>query len=152
MEQLQELLNLLSKTPEMALWGASIYFLFILLKAASWITAATLVAKLLINRFYDWQELKANTTTEQKKLDLEITKEERAKVESMHNAERVKSDNAMQMRKSFPLYDIVDRETYDGGHSLQKLFLAIGGGKRVHSSDIEKVTSLVIKEKVAKPN
>lgn len=32
MEQVQQLLEILKQTPEMALWGLSIYFLFILLK------------------------------------------------------------------------------------------------------------------------
>jgi len=56
MEQIKELLNVLEKTPEMALWGLGIYFLFILIKAAFWIGAFVLLLKLFIKRLFDHLE------------------------------------------------------------------------------------------------
>ena len=56
MEQLQQLLDLLKQTPEMALYAAGIYFLFILAKMASWIYALTITARLFINRYFDHHE------------------------------------------------------------------------------------------------
>ena len=56
MNQIQELFNILKDTPQMALWGISIYFLFILLKLASWIGALTVVAKIFINRLFNYKD------------------------------------------------------------------------------------------------
>lgn len=56
MEQIKELLNILSETPEMALWGLGIYFTFYLAKMASWITALAYILKLFINRYFDNKE------------------------------------------------------------------------------------------------
>lgn len=60
MEQIQELLEILSKTPEMALWALSIYFLFILLKLASWIFALKIVAQQFIKRLFDYKDKALN--------------------------------------------------------------------------------------------
>lgn len=62
MEQIKELLEILKQTPEMALWGLAIYFTFILLKLASWVSALAYTSKLSINRYFDAKE---------KKLDIE---------------------------------------------------------------------------------
>lgn len=56
MEQIQELLEILKQTPEMALWALSIYFIFILLKLASWVFALKVVAQQLIKRLFDYKE------------------------------------------------------------------------------------------------
>ena len=53
MDQIKELLNILKETPQMALWGLVIYFLFMLLKLASWVGALTLILKQLIQRYFD---------------------------------------------------------------------------------------------------
>ncbi len=56
MEQIEELLNILSKTPEMAIWGISIYFAYILLKLASWVLALKVVIQQFIKRYFDYRE------------------------------------------------------------------------------------------------
>lgn len=56
MQQIQELLEILKQTPEMALWALSIYFLFILLKLASWVYALKLIAQQFIKRFFDYRD------------------------------------------------------------------------------------------------
>lgn len=143
MEQLQELLNLLSKTPEMALWGASIYFLFILLKAASWITACTVTARLLIVRFFDWKDKAAKAA-----VDLETTKLEQQRIAMQLKVVEMEKEKVRY--NPGPLQTILQKETYDGGHSLHKLMLAIGEGKAVHSHEIDAVTQLVLGAKSKK--
>lgn len=56
MEQIQELLNILKETPQMALWGITIYFLFILLKLASWVYALKVVAQQFIKRLFNYKD------------------------------------------------------------------------------------------------
>lgn len=56
MEQIQELLEILKQTPEMALWALSIYFLFILVKLASWIFALKVVVQQFIKRYFDYRD------------------------------------------------------------------------------------------------
>ena len=60
MKQIQELLEILKQTPEMALWALSLYFLFILLKLASWIFALKVVAQQFIKRLFDYKEKALN--------------------------------------------------------------------------------------------
>jgi hypothetical protein len=147
MEQLQELLNLLSKTPEMALWGAGIYFLFILLKAASWISAGAFVLKLLITRYFDWKEKADVNEVRQLELKAEIERHqlEVARTKSMETQKSL--EYQLNLRKDYPLHTLIEKDTYDGGHDLHKLLLAIGDGKRCHSSDIQKATQMVLQSK-----
>jgi hypothetical protein len=56
MEQIQQLLEVLKQTPTLALWGLGMFFLFTLLKLASWVGSLTLIAKLFINRYFDNQK------------------------------------------------------------------------------------------------
>jgi len=58
MEQIQQLLEILKETPQMALWGLGLFFLFTLLKMASWIGALTVTAKLFVNKYYDYKNNK----------------------------------------------------------------------------------------------
>jgi hypothetical protein len=58
MEQVKQLLEILSETPEMALWGLGMYLLYILIKLASWVTALALVMKLFINKLFDYKNNK----------------------------------------------------------------------------------------------
>ena len=62
MEQVQELLNILKETPEMALWGITIYFLFILLKLASWVYAIKVVAQQFIKRYFNYRDKSLNNS------------------------------------------------------------------------------------------
>ena len=149
MEQLQELLNLLSKTPEMALWGAGIYFLFILLKAASWISAGAFVLKLLITRYFDWKERADTNEVRQLELKAEEAKAQLEVARLKSNDIRLELDHKIALIKDYPLHALLEKDTYDGGHDLHKLLLAIGDGKRCHSSDIQKITQMVLNAKKA---
>lgn len=60
MEQIQELLEILKQTPEMALWALSLYFLFILLKLASWVYALKVVAQQFIKRYFNYRDKSLN--------------------------------------------------------------------------------------------
>jgi C4-dicarboxylate transporter len=61
MEQLQQLLEILKDTPEMALWGLALYFLFILLQLASWVYALKLIAQQFIKRYFDYRDKSLNS-------------------------------------------------------------------------------------------
>jgi D-arabinose 1-dehydrogenase-like Zn-dependent alcohol dehydrogenase len=74
MEQIQQLIEILKSTPQMALWGISIYFLFILLKLASWVLALKLIFTQLIKRYFDYKELLVNIEKEKLKAELETKK------------------------------------------------------------------------------
>lgn len=85
MEQIKDLIEVLSKTPELALWGLGMYFLFILFKLASWIVAAKIVVQLFINRYFNHQESR-----------LELQKEELA-----FQAEKLKEGDALELLEYF---------------------------------------------------
>lgn len=70
MEQVKQLLEILSQTPEMALWGLGIYFFFILLKLASWMSALVLIFKLFIKRLFEYK----SKQIEIKEKELELSK------------------------------------------------------------------------------
>ena len=56
MEQVQQLLEILKQTPEMALWGLSIYFIFILLKLSSWVIVIKIILSQFIKRYFDFKD------------------------------------------------------------------------------------------------
>jgi len=60
MEQIQELLEILKQTPQMALWALSLYFLFILIKLASWIFALKVILQQFIQRLFDYKDMSLN--------------------------------------------------------------------------------------------
>jgi len=61
MEQVQQLLEILKETPEMALWGLGLYFLFILLQLASWVYALKIVLQQFIKRYFDYRDKSLNS-------------------------------------------------------------------------------------------
>lgn len=61
MEQVQQLLEILKETPEMALWGLTLYFLFILLKLASWVYALKVIMQQFIKRYFDYRDKSLNS-------------------------------------------------------------------------------------------
>lgn len=60
MEQVQDLIEILEQTPEMALWALSVYFLYVLLKMASWIFALKIIAQQFIKRLFDYKDKALN--------------------------------------------------------------------------------------------
>lgn len=63
MEEIQELLSILERTPELALWGLTIYFAFVLMKLASWVYAIKFVLELFIKRYFNVKEKELEQTT-----------------------------------------------------------------------------------------
>lgn len=59
MEQVQQLIEILKSTPEMALWGLGLFFGWTLLKLASVVSAVTMVVKLSINKTHDYMNRNA---------------------------------------------------------------------------------------------
>lgn len=72
MEQIEQLFELLKQTPEMALYGITIYFLFILLKLASWVYALQRIMSLGINRLSEYKNSKI--VLDKDKIEAEIAK------------------------------------------------------------------------------
>ena len=70
MDQIKELLEILKETPQMALWGIGMYFIFILVKAASWIGALTLLVKQFIKRYFDYHNRKLDQSSANRILKL----------------------------------------------------------------------------------
>ncbi len=122
MEQIKQLLDILSQTPEMALWGLTIYFLFILMKLASWI----IVMKFIISKFID--KFFANRT---EKIELE--------------KEKLNISSASRILKYFNSRAI---SNVTESHLLD-LLRAIHGNKHeyIHDSDIQDAINSINKDK-----
>ncbi len=93
MEQVQQLIDILKDTPEMALWGIGLFFLWTLLKLASVVSAITLVIKLAINKTHSFFSEKERNAYDLKLSDNYIRKRE-IKIEST----KVKNE-ALQLSK-----------------------------------------------------
>ncbi len=124
MEQIQQLIEILKSTPEMALWGISIYFLFILLKLASWVLALKLIFTQLIKRFFDYKETLLNNEKERLLTELEIKKQE--------------LQNKIEIQKTDEFHKVLEDNIYGDKIQILKLLMSINKGKRLHSSDIDK--------------
>jgi hypothetical protein len=124
MEQIQQLIEILKSTPEMALWGISIYFLFILLKLASWVLALKLIFTQLIKRFFDYKETLLNNEKERLLTELEIKQQE--------------LQNKIEIQKTDEFHKVLENNIYGDKSQILKLLMSINKGKRLHSSDIEK--------------
>jgi hypothetical protein len=124
MEQIQQLIEILKSTPEMALWGISIYFLFILLKLASWVLALKLIFTQLIKRFFDYKETLLNNEKERLLIELEIKQQE--------------LQNKIHLQKTDEFHKLLEDNIYGDKSQILKLLMSINKGKRLHSSDIDK--------------
>jgi hypothetical protein len=124
MEQIQQLIEILKSTPEMALWGISIYFLFILLKLASWVLALKLIFTQLIKRFFDYKETLLNNEKERLLTELEIKQQE--------------LQNKIEIQKTDEFHKVLEDNIYGDKTQVLKLLMSINKGKRLHSSDIDK--------------
>lgn len=135
MEQIKELLNILKETPEMALWGIGMYFIFILLKMASWVTALTVVAKLAINKYFNDRE--KSLEVESKRIELI----EKDKLEIQR--EELKQSEANRVLSYF------DKKT-TFSVSKDKLFDLINvvkNGDYIHQTDIDNAIKAIIENK-----
>lgn len=106
MEQLQELLDILAKTPEMAIWGLVIYLLFLLLKLASWVGAITFTTKLFINRYFAYHTIKQ---------EIELKKANVGKLDKLLDKELI-GDPQMLL----PLLNEVGEGTYVHEHHIRE--------------------------------
>ena len=95
MEQVQQLIEILKSTPEMALWGLGLFFGWTLLKLASVTGAITMVVKLAINKFYDFVTAKLEHDSKEKDNSYDIRSREigiREKEEKRERLEMRKDD------------------------------------------------------------
>ena len=112
----------------MALWGLGLFFGFTLLKMASWISALTVTAKLLINRYFNYKDEKAKS----KKIEFEM------------------SEAAVVWRS-------IDREVISGSKpTIESLFEELKGlstnlGAYVHKSDLNKAIRIIREYKEGQP-
>jgi hypothetical protein len=120
MEQIQQLIEILKSTPQMALWGISIYFLFILLKLASWVLALKLIFTQLIKRYFDYKELLVNIEKEKLKAELET-------------------------KKTDEFHKMLEQNIYGDKTQVLKLLMSVNNGKRLHSSDIDQAIDVLTK-------
>jgi hypothetical protein len=120
MEQIQQLIEILKSTPQMALWGISIYFLFILLKLASWVLALKLIFTQLIKRYFDYKELLVNI--EKQKLLAEL-----------------------ETKKTDEFHKMLEQNIYGDKTQVLKLLMSVNNGKRLHSSDIDQAIDVLTK-------
>lgn len=127
MEQLQQLLDILKQTPEFALWGLGIYFLFILLKLASWVIALKLIANYFIKRLFDFKERKLDS--KDKEVDLK-----------KYTLDKESEDNKIKLefKKHSDFEKMLDSTIYSDSTPVLKLLMSINNGKKLHESDIEK--------------
>jgi len=134
METIKELLEILSKTPETALWGLGIYLLFMLLKLASWVGALTLVSKLFINRFFNY------------KLDKETTLRESIKIEELKTVNRKYELDISHIKK----WDrLISSEVIGDASALLNLLnlMKKEGSAYVRQRDIQEAVQLILKSK-----
>jgi len=127
MEQIKQLFEILKSTPELALWGVSMYFLFILLKLGSWVGALTITAKHLIKRYFDYRD--KSQEIEQSKQDFELKK--------------------IHQSKAQELLDYFDKNTISNVSKtkLITLFNLIGSTQYIHNSDIDNAIKLLKENK-----
>ncbi len=76
MEQIENLFELLKETPEMALWGITIYLTYVLLKLASWVYALKSVLQLAIRKYFSMKDKQQTTDIEKSKIENDIKKKE----------------------------------------------------------------------------
>lgn len=126
MEQIQQLIEILKQTPSMALWGITIYFLFILLKLASWVYALKTTAQFFIKRYFDIREKRIDAET--KNLETQVT-----------------------LAKNTELNKFFDESIYFDKSNLILLFNEIRTtGGRLHMSDLDAAIKLIKKAKEEK--
>lgn len=127
MEQIKELLNILKETPEMALWGITIYFIFILLKLASWVYALKFIFQFAISKYHDYNI---------KKIELEQFKESNKRDNLMLEVSKAKNGlkDIVRLSELFNRSKISNVE-FD---SLKTLLETIKSGNYIHQDDIKK--------------
>ncbi len=137
MEQVQQLLEILKQTPEMALWGLAIWCLYILAKLASVVFALKAVMQLAIKKWHDFKvkslEIKSiEIETEKERLNLE---NEKTKLD--YSKTRFKQDKDLEdikrLAKRFNKAKISDVEMSD----FIMLIDAIKSTSYIHDSDIK---------------
>lgn len=145
MEQIQELLNILKQTPEMALWGLTIWCLYILLKLASVVYAVKEVAKLAINKWHDYKVKRVDLEREDLKLklsqkDIELQKSEQVNIENRFKFDKENQD-IKKLAKRFKSAAISSVEMDD----LIRLLDCIKSTNYIHQSDITKAIKTLSK-------
>jgi hypothetical protein len=104
MEQVQQLIEILKSTPEMALWGLGMFFVWTLLKMASWVSAGTMLVKLGINKLYSLKK---------DEIDLK-GKELEIRLQEVINTKE-KSEHERDIKKGELIFSYLDKQSISKG-------------------------------------
>lgn len=138
MEQITELLEILKKTPEMAIWGLAIWCVYILAKLASIVFALKSVFQLAINK---WHDIKI------KSIDLKVLETD---LKNSENEIKNKSEHydfkLQQIKLEKEYYDVKKLSKYFNKSKisdvdmddLMRLIDAVKSTTYIHSSDVAK--------------
>lgn len=131
MDQIQELFTILKSTPEMALWGLTIWCLYILFKLASVVYAVKVVCQLAINKWYSYKIAKIEASKDE--INLKARKLELENAQESFKLEK-KYEDIKKLAKHFDKAKISDVDMDD----LCKVIEAMKSTNYIHSSDISK--------------
>lgn len=138
MEQIQELLEILKQTPEMALWGLTIWCIYILAKLASVVWALKVVSQLAINKWHDYKIKKIGIEASAKELEINKKLNEIAKREFGLESKKFKYNKEEELSKK--IISKFNRETINNVETdeVLRIFDAIKSTNYIHKSDIDK--------------
>lgn len=150
MDTFQKVFDIIMEVPELGLWGITVYFLFILLKAASWLTALTIAWKLLITHSFGFfrqrsEDRKVIATAEA--LTKEVISNNEVEVKRLDSEQKGIADQTIRLKleakKEMALDSLIEEDTYASAEKeFRKLLMVIrpDGGK-AHGHDVEKLIS-----------
>ena len=138
METVQELFEILKSTPEMALWGLTIWCLFILGKLGSIVYALKFVFTLGINKYHDFRIKQLHLDSKDK--EIEFSK----KVSELNSRElkidQYKLDTERQYEFISSLAKRFDKKKIDNVENVELIRLLdaiIGDNVYIHQSTID---------------
>ena len=145
MEQIQQLLEILKSTPEMAIWGLAIWCLYILAKLGSIVYAIKVVFQLAINKWHDYKVQKLAVETkklevEEKDLLMKLSEKDIRLREQAHehSQRRLQNDrdlaDILKLSKLFKNAKISDIEMDE----FRRLIEVMKSSTYIHQSDIKK--------------
>lgn len=147
MEQLQQLLDILGKTPKMALWGLIVWCLYILAKLSSVVYAVKIIFHLAITKWHDYKikQIDINKLKEEHKIELAALDTQKLILESSkHNFKlEQKYNDISRLATRFQKVKISSIEM----DSFIKLIDAVKSSHYIHQSDIDKAIRILTKNK-----
>lgn len=140
MEQIQELFEILKSTPQLALYGLTIWCIYILAKLASVVFAVKIICQKAIEKWHDYKVKLIESKEKQSELKQLISEKnvelERVKLEYSKNQFTIDKEygSIRRLAKRFDKMKIRDVE-FD---ELIRLLDAVKSTNYIHQSDIDK--------------